>query len=446
MSATRTATAVDLAGWERTALARAAKSGEPEWALDQRRAAAGMARSLAFPSRDHELWRRIDFRSAEEAIPALDPFREPAAMRGLDDLPAILLARLGAETGHVGLMVQRDSTVVVEQNAPELARQGVIVCSLEQGLARHGERLRERLGSLIEPDYDWFTATGAAIRSGGAFVWVPDGVEAAVPIRLLQWLDGDGRLAAPRNVIVLGRGSRATIVEEQVSADAGGVAFHIGGTEVFLGEDAKLIFGTLQEWGRNVYHYSNQRAQIGRGAELQWIQTLLGGRMVKTNSYFNLAGPGAQAFVHGFMFGDGRQQFHLHTLQRHLSDHTTSDLLIKGCLKDHARSVYQGLIQVAEGAQRTDAYQANRNLLLSDTARADSIPGLEILANDVRCTHGATIGSVDPEQMYYLMARGLRRSEAQRLIVEGFFAPVLDRIPLESVREQLRDLIQRKIG
>ena len=168
--------------------------------------------------------------------------------------------------------------------------------------------------------------------------------------------------------------------------------------------------------------------------------------MAKANSYFSLAGPGSQAYVHGFMFGDQRQHFHLHTLQRHLVDHTTSDLLIKGCLKDRARSIYQGLIQVSEGAQRTDAYQANRNLLLSDTARADSIPGLEILANDVRCTHGATIGHVDPEQMYYLMARGLPPAEAQRLIVEGFFAPVLDRIPLENVREQLRQVIQHKIG
>ena len=193
-------------------------------------------------------------------------------------------------------------------------------------------------------------------------------------------------------------------------------------------------------------HYSNQRARLGRDAELQWVQNLLGARMVKTNSYFDLAGPGAQAFVHGFMFGDGRQHFDLHTLQRHVKDHTTSDLLIKTVLKDRARSVYQGLIQVSVGAQRTDAYQANRNLLLSETARADSIPGLEILANDVRCTHGATIGHVDDEQMYYLMARGLHRSTAQRLIVEGFFAPVLDRIPLESVRHQLREVIGRKIG
>ncbi len=432
--------------WENAVLERAVRRDEPAWAIAQRRAAAGNARALGFPSREHELWRRMDFRTLEQAFGTLDPLRTGPPTRNLDDLPTALLERIGGEAGRIGLIVQRNNAVVIEQNAPELARQGVIVCSLEHALARHPELLRERLGAMIEPDYDGYAALGAALRSGGAFVHVPDGVEAAVPIRLFQWLDGAGQLAAPRNVIVLGRNARATIVEEELSDAADGIAFHLGGTEVYLGDDAKLVFGTLQEWGDHVYHYSNQRARVGRGAELQWIQTVLGGRMVKTNSYFDLTGPGGQAFVHGFMFGDGRQQFHFHTLQRHLSDHCTSDLLIKGCLKDRARSVYQGLIQVAEGAQRTDAYQANRNLVLSDTARADSIPGLEILANDVRCTHGATIGNVDAEQMYYLMARGLPRNEAQRLIVEGFFAPVIDRIPLEEIRDHLRSVIQRKIG
>jgi Fe-S cluster assembly protein SufD len=446
---TPTATvAPDIQSWITDALERAGKREEPGWALDQRRSGAAHARALGFPSREHELWRRIDFRTLENAFARLDPFRASPATRNLDDLPPALLERLGAETGRIGLIVQRNADVVIEQSAPELARQGVIVSSLDHAVVKHADLVKGRLGSLIAPDYDGYAAMGAMLRSGGAFVYVPDGVEAAVPIRLLQWLDGTGQIAAPRNVIVLGKGARATIVEEMHS-DAGAgdaIAFHLGGTEVFVGDDAKLVYGTLQEWGGHVYHYSNQRADIGRNAELQWIQTVLGGRMVKSNSYFNLIAPGGQAFVHGFMFGDGRQQFHLHTLQRHLADHCTSDLLIKGCLKDHARSVYQGLIQVAEGAQRTDAYQANRNLVLSDTARADSIPGLEILANDVRCTHGATIGSVDPEQMYYLQARGLPKNDAQRLIVEGFFAPVIDRIPLEGIRDHLRQIIQRKIG
>ena len=437
-----------LTRWPGLAAARAAKAGEPAWALEQRRLAATLAEQMPFPDRRLELWRRTDFGSLPLA--GLDPFAPGVRARNLDDLPAPILERLANEgqdgSGSLALIVQRGGDVVLEQTHPTLAKQGVIVCSMERALREHADKLETRLGSLIDADLDQFTALHRAIRSGGAFVWVPDGIEAEVPIRLFQWLDRPGVASAPASVVILGRGSRATVIEELLSETAEGAAFYNGSSEVFVGEDAKLIYATLQDWGRNVFHYSNQRARVGRGGELQWIQTVLGARMVKTNSYFSMVGPGAQVFVHGFMFGDQRQHFDLHTLQKHLSDHTTSDLLIKGCLKDRARSVYQGLIQVAEGAQRTDAYQANRNLLLSGTARADSIPGLEILANDVRCTHGATIGMVDAEQMYYLMARGLPRNEAQRLIVEGFFAPVLDRIPLESVRERLRQVIQQKIG
>ena len=426
--------------------ARAAEARETPWALERRRAAAAAMKNLSFPSRSDELWRRSDFRTFEAALPELDPFAAGARARNLDDLPAPVITGLAGATSAYALVVQRDADVVLEQTHPELERQGVVVCSLARAFREHEPKLRERYGALLHDDEDWYTAFGAALRTGGAFVYVPKGVTAAVPVRLFQWLDGPGRVAAPRTVVVLEQGANATVIEEHLSETADGIAAHVGGTEVFVGENAKLVYGTLQDWGRNVYHYSNQRVRVEREGELQWIQTLLGGRMTQTNSYFDLAGPGAQVYVHGFMFGDERQHFHLHTLQRHLKDHGTSDLLIKGCLKDHARSIYQGLIQVSEGAQRTDAYQANRNLLLSPTARADSIPGLEILANDVRCTHGATIGQVDEEMLFYLMAHGLPRSQAQRLIVEGFFAPVLDRIPLEGVREQLRQAIETKIG
>jgi Fe-S cluster assembly protein SufD len=259
-------------------------------------------------------------------------------------------------------------------------------------------------------------------------------------------MDSSRAVAAPHNLIVLGANARATVVEELLGDSASETSFHCGATEAYLGPNSRLVFATLQDWGRQTYHYSNQRARLERGAELQWVQTVLGGRRVKTNSYFNLEGEGAQAFVHGFAFGDSTQHFDQHTLQRHVAGHTTSDLLIKVALRDRARSVYQGLIQVYEGAQGTDAYQANRNLVLSPKARADSIPGLEILANDVRCTHGATIGQLDEEQVYYLMARGLPRREAERLIVEGFFEPVLARIPLPAVAQQLREVIERKVG
>ena len=434
------------AAWAERAAQRAAQANEAKWAAERRKSAAATLRLLEHPSPMNELWRRSDFRALEAALPELDPFVPGTRARTVDDLPAPILERLADEGGNVAVMVQRNGDVVLEQTHPSLERQGVIVASFERAAREHADKLEPRYGSLLADDYDWYTAMGAAVRSGGAFIYVPRGVEAALPIRLFQWIDRAGVLQAPRTVIVVEQGASATVVEELISEPGEGVAFHAGGTEVFVGDGAKLVYGALQDWGRNVVHYSNHRASVGRDAELQWIHTVLGGRSVKSNAYYDLAGPGARAYVHGFMFGDERQHFHLHTLQRHQVDHTTSDLLIKGCLRDRARSVYQGLIQVSEGAQRTDAYQANRNLLLSDTARADSIPGLEILANDVRCTHGATIGTVDEEQLHYLRARGLPRVEAQRLIVEGFFTPVLDRIPLEHVRDRLRSEIERKLG
>jgi Fe-S cluster assembly protein SufD len=435
--------AQDLDGWLATARARATAAGEPEWALAQRRAAAEAAMRLPTPGRSLELWRRTDFGAL--SLDGLEPWRAAPPADAPDALPAAIRARLGdGETA--GLMVQRGTEVVLERTADAAAARGVVVASLERALRERGDELRDRLGALCEPDFDRYAAMQRALRGGGAYVHVPDGVRLETPIRLVRWLDGPAAAGFPATVIVLGRGAQATVLEECASETTNGTAFFAAATEVFVGEEAKLVYGHLQDWGRHVFHYSNQRARVERGGELQWIQTFLGGRVTKTNSHFALVGPGARAYVHGFMFGDQRQHFDLHTLQRHLAEQTTSDLYIRSVLKDRARSVYQGMIQVAPGAQRTDAYQANRNLLLSPTARADSIPGLEILANDVRCTHGATVGTLDLEQLYYLMTRGLGRGDAERLIVEGFFAPVLDRIPLASVREQLDGVIQAKIG
>ncbi len=433
-----------VAGWLAAADRRAKQAGEPAWALEKRRRAAQIAASLAFPRRDEELWRRTDFGAL--SLEALDPFVVAPRARGVDDLPAALIERLAGEAGNVALIAQCDGDVVLEQPHPALAKQGVIVCSMDRAIREHGDKVKSLFGTLLATDYDRWTALGEALHAGGAFVWVPNGVQAELPVRLLQWLDGEGRLAAPRTIVSVGDNASLTVTEELLSAPGEAASLQLGGTEVFVGRGGRLTFASLQEWGRNVVHYANGRARLGPDAELHWIQVMLGGRMSKTNIWYDLDGRGAQAYVHGFMFGDARQHFHLHTLQRHLQPDTTSDLLIKGCLKDRARSVYQGLIQVAVDAQRTNAYQANRNLLLSEQARADSIPGLEILANDVRCTHGATIGHVDPEHMYYLLTRGLPPVEARRLIVEAFFEPVLERIPLAAVRDRLREQIAHKIG
>src|SRR5439155_22084084 len=174
---------------------------------------------------------------------------------------------------------------VFERVPAELERRGVVLRSFDRAAAEAPERLRETYGSLLHDDYDAYVALSSALRWGGAFVRVPDGVELEEPIRLIQWITRPGILAAPRTVVVLGRGSKAVVVDEKFSDTADGIAFNLGGAEVFLGEDAKLIFGTLQDWGRNVYDYTNQRAQIGRGAVLQWIQTVRGGRRATANAY-----------------------------------------------------------------------------------------------------------------------------------------------------------------
>ena len=248
--------------WAARAEALAARSGEPAWALERRRAAAAIAGSLSFPSREHELWRRTDFRTLNAELERLDPFLPAVAVADPSALPAALRAQAEEDTA---LVVQWNGDVVLERTPEALKRQGVVVSGLDRAAREHGPRLEAHLGAMLEDSYDWYTAFGGAVRSGGAFVYVPDGVEAALPIRLLHWMDRGGAVAAPRTVVVLGRGARATVIEEQRSDMAERTSFHLGGTEAFLGDESKLIFATHQDWSRNVYHYSNQRARLGRG-------------------------------------------------------------------------------------------------------------------------------------------------------------------------------------
>jgi Fe-S cluster assembly protein SufD len=202
---------------------------------------------------------------------------------------------------------------------------------------------------------------------------------------------------------------------------------------------------SLQNWGTGVWHFAHNKALVGKDASLQWTVGALGSRLAKVNQHVALTGPGANAQVNGVMFTEGKQHLSYHTLQHHRASYCRSDLLYKGALQDQSRLVWRGMIKVDPEAQKTDGYQRNDNLILSGDARADSIPGLEIEADDVRCTHGATAGRVDEEQVFYARTRGLTRNEAIRMIVAGFFQQVFDRITIESVREALGEAIGRRI-
>jgi len=239
--------------------------------------------------------------------------------------------------------------------------------------------------------------------------------------------------------------SRFAVIEEYASATPDLSAYSNAAVEIVVQDAAKVEYISLQNYSRGTWHFASHHGRVERDAELDWVAAGFGSAKGKVRIHNDLAGPGATSRVTGAYFADGTQHLDYDTFQEHMAPSTTSDFAFKGALRDNARTVWRGMIRVEEGAQKTNAYQENRNLLLSKTAHADSIPGLEILANDVRCTHGATLGQVDRELLFYLMTRGLNRAEAERVIVRGFFQDVLDRVELEPVREALAAALEARI-
>ncbi len=327
-----------------------------------------------------------------------------------------------------------------------MKRKGVIFTDMETALKKHSDLLEPIfMTQIVKPNDGYFAALHGSFWQGGTFVYVPKGVEVPLPLRAATWLK-NRHSAFSHTLIILEAGARAVFVDEYESATDDRQAFNNSAVEILVGDDAQLDYVNWQDFGRNVYSFTHERAKVMRNSTLHWIVAGLGTKLTKSFMDANLAGQGSAALMSGAYFVDGNQHLDYDTEQNHLVPHTTSDLLYKGALKDEARSVWQGNIHVYPGAQRTDAYQASRNLSLSHAARADSIPGLEIEADDVRCTHGAAISQVDKEEVFYLMARGIPYKIAEQLIVNGFFKPVLDRIPMDNVRARLEASFAAKMG
>jgi Fe-S cluster assembly protein SufD len=276
-------------------------------------------------------------------------------------------------------------------------------------------------------------------------VRVPKGVVLERPLYVRIASSAPGGSLFFRMVVVAERESRFSLVEEWVSADDQLEAYTNGVVELFVEDAAKLEYVSVQSLSQQTWHFATHHARVERDAELDWVAGGFGSKRGKVRIQNDLAGPGATSRVTGAYFADGDQHLDYDTFQEHMAPSTTSDFAFKGALRERASAVWRGMIRVEPEAQKTNAYQENRNLLLSDKAHADSIPGLEILANDVRCTHGATIGKVDREQLFYLMSRGLARNEAERMIVRGFFTEILDRIELEPVREALGAALEARL-
>jgi Fe-S cluster assembly protein SufD len=413
----------------------------PTFLRDYRERAWSEYKALPMPTIKDEAWRRTDIHALDVAKFSLP---DGDSLIKLPSPPRWLLKPL-VDKMHGGQVILRpDGTDTTLDDT--LARQGVIFTDLHYAEIHYPDLLANIIGQIVKSNEGRFAALTTALEKYGVFLYVPDGVQAQIPLHSVIWGPGEGLAYFSHIMVWLEPRSSLTYVHEAASPNgAKAQTLHSGLVEIHISDNASLRFVELQSWGDNVWNFSHERAQVGRDANLEWIFGALGSNLTKNFSEIDLIGEGAVGKMSGFYFTNGKQHLDHDTQQNHLAPHTTSDLLFKGALKDSSRSVWQGMIYVAPGAQKTDGYQANRNLVLSPKARADSIPGLEILADDVRCTHGATVGKIDADAVFYLLSRGIPYPEAEHLIVEGFFDPIMQRIPFDGVRKRFQQAIINKM-
>jgi Fe-S cluster assembly protein SufD len=410
----------------------------PDW-LKERRAEAWRAyESLPLPTTRLEEWRYTDPAKLKYDRVALASLAEVAPV------PAAAADWLAGRTASVRVLQVGTRIVQIELDEA-LAAKGVVVMDLERAAAEHEDLVRAELGRAVTADSAKFAALNAAFWSAGVFIHVPRGVRIDQPIRILRHLATPGVACFPRTLIVAGEGSHFGVVEELESPDFDSPTFSCAVVEVIAGAAASVQHVALQRYGTNVHHVATQRTIAGRDANLDTLVVNLGGAVARVDLAASLEGPGSRSDMLGLYFARGTQHFDHNTRQDHTVPHATSDLLYKGALADDARAVFRGIIKVFPKAQRTDAYQTNRSLILSKTAEAVALPNLEIEADDVRCSHAATVGQLDEEELFYIMSRGIERAEAERLVVFGFFGEVLERLPLPGVVEELRSAIAERI-
>jgi Fe-S cluster assembly protein SufD len=396
------------------------------------------------PTRKSEEWRYTDLGS-------LDPESyRPVSCSGerlpVEKLPGAVRSAMEIDRDRAGVLVRHNGCVEHLQLDPDIEAQGVIYSPLDEVAERRPEILQRFLfRSEVALTERKLWSLHIALMSGGYLLYVPAGVKIEHPVHAFRYLDDAGGVVATHSLIVAEAGASVTCIDEYVSPDLEEESLSLNGVEIFGAEGASVSYLALQQYGRGVKHFSMQHSNTGRDSTLNGFNVTLGADLSRADVSSHLEGPGARSEMLALWFGDRNQHFDHHTLQNHEAPSAYSDLLYKGALAGSAKSVFRGLIRVHEGAQLTDAYQTNRNLLLSEEASAVTLPNLEIRADDVRCSHGATVGQVDDAMLFYLMSRGLGREQAERLLVFGFFDEVLERVPAAGVRARIRDSIEEKI-
>ena len=422
---------------------------EPDWMAARRQHAWDVYRETPMPTTKDEEWRYTDLSKIDWQELAMLDSTPPQPVSSRDEIPTEIQAALHVDHPSSAWSVEHNSTSIFSEVEDQLTRQGVLFLDLAEAIANHPELVQKYfMTSAVTPEFGKLAALHGAFVSGGRVIYVPAGVEVELPINTLRWLDIERTALFPHTLVIAGPQSKVTYVEECASPARAqeGLAMNCGVTEIIAEEGANVRYAIVQQWGRHVFHYQAVRVFAHKDAHIQTLLVTLGAGVARSDVETDLQAEGANSEMLGIYLGDSDQHFDHYTYQLHQAPHAGSDLLYKGALKDRSRSVFRGMIRVMPGAQGTDAYQTNRNLILSEDAHADSLPNLEIEADDVRCSHGATIGQQDEQQIFYLMSRGLSRDDAEKLIVYGFFEEVLARVPVDWLHKRLTRVIERKLG
>jgi Fe-S cluster assembly protein SufD len=422
-----------------------ARHEEPEWLLARRREAWRLFEEAPMPGPLDEEWKR--FPTERLTLEGLVPYAARGGVSGRDALPDELRAVWDEREAVAGRLVQLDSDAVYRALDQAVAARGVVLSDLHTAAREQPDLVREHLGSLVSPGEWKYQSLRGALASGGGFVYVPEGVEVELPFEYVCGLATASLGLFPHLLVVAAPNSKLTLVHEAVSPELDGRNVVAGAAEFVVGDGAEVRFVDVQRWGRSVQDFYTMRATLGRSASFQAILLGLGGALTKSRLDVRLPNEGARAELLGLFFGDGDQRFDYDTRQDHIAPHTESDLLFKSTLSGRASMTWTGIVDVGKRASQASANQTSRNLLLSDTASASPTPVLEISAYDVlRCSHGATVGPVDRDQLFYLQSRGIEAEEAERMLVEGFFAEVLERVPSDRLRARVAAVLRAKLG
>jgi len=416
---------------------------EPDWMREARLDAWATYAAMDFPRKDEEAWRRTDL--SRYPLDDMRVLFSGAKLNSIEYLPPCWNYTLAPATLVSGVLVHCNSARTHTTMRPEIAAQGVVFEDLHRALHTHGDLIRRHWmqGTTTRPDFNKFTALNAALWHGGTFIHVPAGVNVARPFQSLISYDVDGGTGLHHTLVVAEAGSRVTLIQDRVSQDLRDEV-NAEVVEIYAEAGARVRYVSLQHWGHHRYSVSVQEAQVAQNTNMVWVAGSMGGGMTKEFLRTNLNATQARSTMAGFSFPFDHQHVDQSTYQHHKAPNTYSDLLFRNVLRDRARTVFYGMIRIeTEAGGGTEGYQVNNNLLLDD-ARAHAIPGLEISANDVRCSHGATVSHIDPEELFYLQARGLPKPDAESLIVQGFIRPIIERVPLAHMRGRLEEEIAER--